>query len=85
MCSKGQFVYSKSGRDKHRPFIVFDYDENYVYIVDGDLRKLDKPKKKNKKHIQIVKEIDYNIKTKLDENIYLNDADIRKALKAYIN
>lgn len=85
MYSKGQFVYSKSGRDKQRLFIIYDFDDDYVYIVDGDLRKLDKPKKKNRKHIQIVNEIDYNIKMKLDENLYLNDADIRKALKAYIN
>lgn len=85
MCSKGQVVYSKSGRDKSRPFIVYDFDDNYVYIIDGDLRKIENPKKKNKKHIQIVDKIDYNIKMKLDDNLYLNDADIRKALKAYIN
>lgn len=85
MYSKGQVVYSKSGRDKQRPFIVYDFDDEFVYIIDGDLRKLENPKKKNKKHIQIVNEIDYNIKMKLDENLYLNDADIRKALKAYNN
>lgn len=85
MFSKGQVVYSKSGRDKQRPFIVYDFDDDYVYIVDGDLRKIKKPKKKNKKHIQIVDKIDYNIKMKLDEKLYINDADIRKALKAYIN
>lgn len=85
MYSKGQVVYSKSGRDKCRPFIVYDFDDNYVYIIDGDLRKIENPKKKNKKHIQIVDKIDYNIKMKLDDNLYLNDADIRKALKAYIN
>lgn len=85
MYSKGQIVYSKSGRDKQRPFIVYDFDENYVYIVDGDLRKIQKPKKKNKKHIQIVNKIDYNVKMKLDEGLYLLDADIRKALKAFVD
>ena len=54
MYSKGQVVYSKSGRDKRRPFIVVDSDEQYVYLVDGDLRKLEKPKKKKFMHVQIV-------------------------------
>ena len=29
-------------------------DNNYVYLVDGRIRTLDKPKKKKKKHIQII-------------------------------
>lgn len=46
--SKGQIVFSKCGRDKGRAFIVYDFNEEYVFIVDGDLRKLEKPKKKKK-------------------------------------
>ena len=83
MYSKGQVVYSKCGRDKQNPFIVVTFDDEYVYICDGDTRKLEKPKKKNKKHIQITHKIDYNIKQKLEDNEYLLDADIRKALAIY--
>lgn len=83
MYSKGQVVYSKSGRDKRRPFIVVDFDEQYLYLVDGDLRKLEKPKKKKFMHVQIVNVVVDDIKQKLDENEYLNDADFRKALQAY--
>ncbi len=83
--SIGQIVYAKRGRDKSNPFIVVNLDEDYLYLVDGDTRKLEKPKKKNKKHIQIVNKVDYNIKKKLDEKLYLLDADIRKALKPYKN
>lgn len=83
MYSKGQIVYSKCGRDKQRPFIIYDFDDEYVYLVDGDLRKLEKPKKKKQKHIQIVNKIDYNIKQRLEDNLYLTDAEIRKALAAY--
>ncbi len=83
--SIGQIVYVKRGRGKSNPFIVADLDKDFLYLVDGDTRKLEKPKKKNKKHIQIVNQIDYNIKKKLEEKLYLLDADIRKALKPYKN
>ena len=83
MYQKGQVVFSKSGRDKGMPFIVADFDEIYVYLVDGDLRKLEKPKKKKKIHVQITKYVDMTINRKLSANEYLLDADIRKALKQY--
>lgn len=83
MYQKGQVVFSKSGRDKGLPFIVADFDETYVYLVDGDLRKLEKPKKKKKIHVQITKYVDTTLNRKLGENEYLLDADIRKALKEY--
>ncbi len=83
MYSKGQIVFSKSGRDKGRAFIVYDYNDDYVFIVDGDLRKLEKPKKKKKIHIQITKKIDEDIKVKLEGKLYILDSDIRKALAKY--
>lgn len=83
MYSKGQVVYSKSGRDKRRPFIVVDFDGQYVYLVDGDLRKLQKPKKKKIMHVQIVNDVIDDIAKKLEDGLYLNDADFRKALEAY--
>ncbi len=83
MYSKGQVVYSKSGRDKRRPFIVVDSDEQYVYLVDGDLRKLEKPKKKKFMHVQIVNVVIEDIKQRLENDDYLNDADFRKALQTY--
>lgn len=44
----GKIVYSKAGRDQGRMFIIFNViDDNYVSIVDGDLRTVEKPKKRN--------------------------------------
>lgn len=46
-CQIGRLVLSKAGRDKDNSFIVIDIlDDNYVYICDGDIHTLDKPKKK---------------------------------------
>ncbi|MBQ8942106.1 MAG: RNA-binding protein [Firmicutes bacterium] len=83
--TKGQVVFSKSGRDKGLAFIVVDFDDNYVYLADGKLRKLEKPKKKKKIHIQITKYTDTAVNHKLNNGEYLLDADIRKAIKTYLD
>ena len=80
---KGQVVYSKSGHDKGGIFIVTGVGDGYVYIVDGERRKLQKPKKKNIVHIQPTNFVNKEIAKKLNENLYILDADIRKALKEY--
>lgn len=49
---KGVVVKAAAGRDSGRYFIVVNYEDNFVWISDGKTRKLEKPKKKNIKHLQ---------------------------------
>lgn len=51
----GYFVYSIAGRDKDNIYLVVKEEPDYVWLVDGINRKLNNPKRKNKKHIQIIK------------------------------
>jgi ribosomal protein L14E/L6E/L27E len=81
--SLGQIVYSKSGRDKGNAFIVTEFDNNYVWLADGKIRKLDKSKKKKKIHIQITKTINADIRLKLENKLNILDADLRKALAEF--
>lgn len=75
MAQQGQIVFSKCGRDKKRAFIVLSVEGEYAYLVDGDLRRLVKPKKKKLRHIQVTNNI---TKEELE-----NDSDVRKILKVY--
>ena len=51
----GRFAKSLSGRDKGRVFIIVDApEENFVMLSDGELRKLEKPKRKKLKHIKLL-------------------------------
>lgn len=51
----GLLVVSQAGRDEGRYFVVHEVlDKGYVSIVDGSLRKLEKPKRKKIKHLRIV-------------------------------
>ncbi|MET3616828.1 ribosomal protein L14E/L6E/L27E [Peptoniphilus olsenii] len=75
---RGQIVRSKKGRDEGKVFVITEViDENYLYLVDGKLRKLDRPKKKKVKHVYI-----YNSQIDLDVK-NLNDSYIRKKLLPY--
>ena len=48
----GRVVRSKAGRDSGRLFLVVRIlDEEHLMIADGDLRKLEKPKKKKLRHL----------------------------------
>ena len=81
----GQIVFSKNGHDKGNIFVVVDIEKQYIYIADGKIRKIEKPKRKKIKHIQKTNYIDMNLNNKLENNEYLLDSDIVKALKKYIN
>ena len=46
------FARSKAGHDKDKLYIILKKEGGYVYLTDGELRPLSKPKRKNQKHIQ---------------------------------
>ena len=47
----GSVVLSKQGRDKGKYFLVTAVGKDVVFLVDGGMRKLASPKKKNVKHV----------------------------------
>lgn len=51
----GFLAYSLAGHDKGELYLIIKEEGDYVYLSDGRVRSLEKPKRKNKKHIQIVK------------------------------
>ncbi|MGL4736377.1 MAG: KOW domain-containing RNA-binding protein [Cellulosilyticaceae bacterium] len=81
----GQIVFSKCGRDKGRPFIVTSIETEYVHLVDGSLRPVEKPKLKKKKHIQKTNTIVDCIRTKIVEDGKVTDFDVRSAIDDYLN
>lgn len=48
---KGTIVKSLAGRDKNGLFLVTEADDDYAYIADGRVRRLESPKRKNAKHL----------------------------------
>ena len=79
----GKFATSKAGHDKTKLYIIINEDLEYVYLVDGDLKPLAKPKKKSKKHIQIINKVDEIIQNKLETKQIIYNEDIKRAIKLY--
>lgn len=49
----GRVVVSRAGRDEGRKFIVLrEIDSDFVWVADGALRGVNRPKKKRRKHLQ---------------------------------
>ena len=82
--SIGQIVFSKQGRDKGFPFVVVSVKENYVCLVDGKLRKIEKPKKKKLMHIAKTLYIDESIAKSIINNEYIKNSDIRNAIEKFL-
>lgn len=79
----GMMAKSLAGHDKGKIYLVLDADENYVYLVDGKYRTLDRPKRKKKKHVQIDYRIPQWIQQLLSEGKPVQDSDIIKVRREY--
>lgn len=71
----GMLAKSKAGHDKDHVYVIIDVDETYVYLVDGKIRTMDRPKKKKKKHVQII--------LKQYDLTGLDDVDVKRILKLF--
>ena len=72
---KGMLAKSKAGHDNGHVYVILEVDEAYVYLVDGSLRTLEKPKKKKKKHVQLICE--------KHELTGIDDVGIKRILKLF--
>ena len=52
----GMMARSKCGHDAGNIYVITKVEDTYVSLVDGKIRTLDKPKKKKKKHVQVIKD-----------------------------
>ena len=86
----GELATSKAGHDKDRLYMIIGEEGECVYLCDGRLRGVEHPKKKKKKHIQLIHSsaqdtliqiIKHNLPGERDEI----DRQIRKTLEDYLS
>ena len=78
LISQGDVVKSVKGRDKDNLFLVVKTEGNFAYLADGCVRKITALKKKNQKHLELVKSA---VLIELAEKISCNNAVANKRLK----
>ena len=81
---QGLIVRSKAGRDKGGWFVVLKHDDIYAYIADGDSRKVESPKRKKLKHLQLTGYSSEHIENKLCDEEMVENYEVRTALAEYL-
>lgn len=72
----GNIVCSKAGRDKGYFMVVVKSENGFVYVCDGKERPLERPKRKNLKHLQLTA-------TVLETDSFKTNKSLKKALAIY--
>ena len=81
--ARSDVVRSCAGRDKGQLFFVIDADEQYVYLADGKSRKLEKPKRKKRKHVEQVPRTESRIAEKIRNGEKVLNSELRKELASF--
>ena len=76
-----EFAKSLSGHDKNHYYFVLKKEEGFLFLVNGTTRPLEKPKKKNEKHVQIVKRLPMEVTEILEKE--QTNLTIKRAIKEY--
>lgn len=81
----GFLVKSTAGRDCGRFFVVIGkIDEKYILLADGDLRPIEKPKRKKLRHVQPLNVCSPELCDKLVNGKPILNAELRKTIAALV-
>ena len=73
----GAIVKAIAGREKNQIFIIKYADKDVAYLINGKNRPIECPKKKNFKHLFLLKQSNIDVQD-------MTNADVIKYLKDYI-
>ena len=76
-----EFAKSLSGHDKNQYYFIVKKEDDFFYLVNGKNRPLEKPKKKNEKHIQIIKKLPEEIEQILA--VEQSNLTVKRAIQNY--
>lgn len=76
-----EFAKSLLGHDKDEIYLIKEKDEKFVYLVNGTTKPFAAPKKKNIKHIQLIKNIPIEVEKVLSDTV--TDLEVKRAVKLY--
>ena len=78
----GGIVISKAGRDQGRRFLVVgEVDADFVRIANGELRKLDRLKKKRRKHLKPTGTVIEALRDRMADGPKVQDHELRAWLR----
>ena len=78
--ARSDLVRSCAGRDKGQIVYVVETDELYVYLADGKGRRLENPKRKKRKHIELLPRRDSRVAEKIRSGDKVLNSELRREL-----
>lgn len=82
----GHFATARAGHDAGTLYVIVREEGRYVYLSDGRLRTMQHPRKKSRRHIQIInKTVAADILDRLLKEEEVFDHEIKHAIKQYLS
>ena len=77
-----KLAVSRSGHDKDSIYVIVREEADMVYLADGSRRSVEQTKRKNKKHIQLIKKLPKEVTEVFTQEDFQNE-EIKRAIKLY--
>lgn len=79
----GMLALSKSGHDRGQLYVIIREEDEYIYLADGRHKLVDNCKKKNRRHIQIIRTLAAGAGEKLQRGESVTNEEIKRAIKLF--
>ena len=74
---------SKAGHDEKQVYVIIEELDNYYIVANGTTKTIEKPKKKKKIHLQLIKNLPDEVLDIYNDTKQLDDLTIKRILKVY--
>ena len=76
-------VQATAGREQGKYFFVLETDGEYLLLADGKSRRLEKPKRKKRKHIEQIPRTESRIAEKIRNGDKVLNSELRRELAVF--
>ena len=80
--AKSNIVKAIAGRDTGSYFFVLETEGDFLLLADGKRRRLESPKRKRRKHVELVGESQSPVAEKIRGNEKITNSELRRAIAA---
>ena len=80
--AKSNIVKAIAGRDTGSYFFVLETEGDFLLLADGKRRRLESPKRKRRKHVELVGESRSPVAEKIRSNEKITNGELRRAIAA---
>ena len=78
-----ELALSMAGHDKGHYYVITGEEGNFVYVADGTLKLCAQPKRKNRRHIQLIHRLPAEVEEIFQKEESWSDLNVKRALKLY--